>query len=96
MFFIVHWINCGLILVTSTGGTWVAPKDQNYHYYYFTSYRFYSDFDWYTLMIYYSTLTSMGVDLYPTGDFETIFFSFVNFVGVLAYGIIIGNFSDML
>lgn len=47
-------------------------------------------------MTYYATLTAMGVDLFPSKDLEVFIFMLANFIGVLAYGIIVGNFADML
>jgi carbon starvation protein CstA len=48
------------------------------------------------MMTYYSTLTAMGVDYFPTNNTELFTFLFVNIVGALVYGLIIGNFSEML
>jgi len=47
-------------------------------------------------MIYYSAMSTLGSDFYPVEFTETFIASIINISSILAYGVIIGQFSDVL
>ena len=89
-----HWCNWFWYSIIQIQNTWVLPKDiglDNSN-----EYSNQSTFEIYWLIYYYSIITLIGADIFPTNDTELFASALLVFIGSVLIGILIGQFTNVL